>query len=265
MRQDAGHPQDPLMHSSTFDLLDVCQYPDRASVGMAAAALVARSIRAAYTERGEARVVFACAPSQNEFLAALTDQEIEWSKVSVFHMDEYIGLGAENPQSFRRYLGEHLLAHIDPPRTIHLIRAEENSENECQRYSALLSEKPIDIVCLGIGENGHIAFNDPPVADFHDARLVKIVALDAMCRQQQVNDGCFATLDAVPAHAITLTIPTLLGAREISCVVLGERKARAVRATLLGAIETACPASILRTHPRVVLHIDQAAAFLLPK
>ena len=253
------------MQNSMFGSLDVRQYADREVLGLTAARRVADSIRTTCDARGGARVVFACAPSQNEFLASLTQQEIAWSKVVVFHMDEYVGLRGEHPQSFRSYLREHLLAHIAAPRAVHLIRADEQPERECQRYGELLSQMPIDLVCLGIGENGHIAFNDPPVADFHDKRLVKIVALDLACRQQQVNDGCFTALDAVPTHAVTLTIPTLLAAREISCVVAGERKARAVYDTLLGPIDTACPASILRDHPRAVLHIDQAAASLLPK
>ena len=253
------------MQNSMFGSLDVRQYADREVLGLPAARLVADSVRATCDARGGARVVFACAPSQNEFLASLTQQEIAWSKVVVFHMDEYVALRGEHPQSFRSYLREHLLAHVAAPRAVHLIRADEQPERECQRYGELLSQMPIDLVCLGIGENGHIAFNDPPVADFHDKRLVKTVALDLACRRQQVNDGCFAALDAVPTHAVTLTIPALLAAREISCVVAGERKARAVHATLLGPIDTAGPASVLRGHPRAVLHIDQAAASLLPK
>ena len=248
------------MKTHRFDSLEVRQHRDRASLGLAAAKAVAAAIAA----RDEARVVFACAPSQNEFLAALIAQSVDWTKVTVFHMDEYAGLPASHPASFRSYLRGHLLAHI-APRAVHLIRAEEDPAKEIARYSALLAGRPLDLVCLGIGENGHLAFNDPPVADFADPLLVKLIALDAACRQQQVNDGCFPALDAVPARALTLTIPALIGAREISCTVPGERKAAAVRDALLGPIRTSCPASILRTHPRAVLHIDDAAASLLPK
>jgi glucosamine-6-phosphate deaminase len=251
------------MKSAAYDCLEVRQFPDREKMGSAAAALVAAGIRAACSVRGEARVIFACAPSQNEFLAALVRHPIAWGKVAVFHMDEYVGLRGDHPQSFRHFLRTHLLEHIAEPKAVNLIRAESDPVHEAERYGKLLAEKPIDLVCLGIGENGHLAFNDPPVADFRDPQPVKVVDLDAVCRQQQVNDGCFPSLDAVPVHAITLTIPTLFGAREVSCVVPGERKAAAVRDTLLGPVSTACPASILRQHTRAILHIDTAAGSLV--
>ncbi len=254
------------MTSSTFDHLTVHIHSSRAELGKHAAERAAACLNAACRAQGNARAIFACAPSQNEFLAALIHQKIPWNQVTVFHMDEYVGLTADQPQSFRHYLREHLLAHIPTPKALHLIAGEAaDAEAECRRYSALLAEAPIDLVCMGIGENGHIAFNDPPVADFRDPHLIKIVELDLTCRQQQVNDGCFPTLDAVPTHALTLTIPALFGAREISCVVPGERKAQAVHDTLLGPVSTACPASILRTHASAVLHIDTASAALLPK
>lgn len=253
------------MKSFSIDSLEVRQFTDRGTTAAAAAELTAGWIRDACAERGAARVVFACAPSQTEFLAALRQRAIEWTRVTVFHMDEYAGLDDQHPQSFRRYLREHLLDHISAPRAVHLIAGNAEPANECRRYAALLAAKQIDVVCMGIGENGHIAFNDPPVADFHEPHLIKVVGLDDACRRQQVNDGCFATFDAVPTHALTLTIPALLGARAISCVVPGERKAPAIRATLLGVISSACPASILRTHPRAVLHLDEAAASLLCK
>ena len=248
-----------------FDKLQVRTFADRTTLGTAAAELVADGLRHACETRGEARVVFACAPSQNEFLGALTEHPLPWDQITVFHMDEYVGLVEAHPQSFRRYLREHLLARIGAPKAVHFISGEQQPSQECARYTALMDEKPIDLVCLGIGENGHLAFNDPPVADFQDPQTVKVVELDLACRQQQVNDGCFSKLSDVPTHALTLTIPALLNARAISCVVPGERKARAVRDTLVRAIETACPASILRTHPNAVLHIDKAAASLLPR
>lgn len=252
------------MNTSTFGSLVVHQFPDRPAVGAAAAEYVSDLIREACAERGEARVIFACAPSQNEFLTALVHHEIDWAKVVVFHMDEYVGLRADHPQSFRNYLRTHLLGQIELPKAVHLIRAEQDPVHECTRYAALLVEKPIDLVCLGIGENGHLAFNDPPVADFRDPATIKIVELDEVCRQQQVNDGCFPTLAAVPTQALTLTIPTLFGARRLSCVVPGQRKAAAVRDTLHAPLGTACPATILRTHPRADLYIDTTAASLLP-
>ncbi len=251
------------MQDIQYDLLKVRVYSDRNALGAAAAEFAAATIRSACAERGTARVVFACAPSQNEFLAALVRMPVDWSLVTIFHMDEYEGLTASHPQSFRSYLSEHLLAKIGPARDVHLIGAEGDRSRECERYEALLAEAPIDLVCLGIGENGHLAFNDPPVADFHDPKLVKVVELDPACRRQQVNDGCFATLGEVPTRALTLTIPALLGARAVCGVVPGERKADAVRATLLGPVSTECPASILRTHPQAVLHLDSQSASLL--
>jgi glucosamine-6-phosphate deaminase len=187
------------------------------------------------------------------------EEDVEWGSVCIFHMDEYAGLTAEHPQSFRTYLRKHLLERIGAPRVVHLIAGEASPEQTCAAYARALSEKPLDLVCMGIGENGHLAFNDPPVANFADPELVKLVELDLACRQQQVNDGCFATLGEVPTHALTLTIPALLSAAAISCVVPGERKAAAVAQTLLGPVSTACPASILRTHANAVLHVDPAA------
>lgn len=253
------------MQTSTFDSLVVRRFSTRKAMGEAAAEAVTQAICTACAARGEARVVFACAPSQDEFFDALIWQQIDWKKVVVFHMDEYVGLKPEHPQSFRRYLKKHLLSRIGPPQAVHLIAAEKAPVRESKAYAELLAEKPLDLVCMGIGENGHIAFNDPPVANFRDPLLVKIVELDPACRQQQVNDGCFPTVESVPAQAVTLTIPALMSARAISCVVSGERKARAVRKTLLSRVSTTCPASILRRHPRAVLHIDAAAGSRLVK
>lgn len=251
------------MKTHRFDFLEVLQYPDRASLGAAAGLRAALAIRAAIAARGEARIIFACAPSQDEFLDALASEPVDWSKVVVFHMDEYVSLLDTHPASFRSYLREHLLAQIRAPRTVNFLHAEAPAEHEIARYTALLTERPIDISCVGIGENGHLAFNDPPVANFRDPVSVKVVPLDDKCRDQQVHDRCFISLEDVPTHAFTLTIPALMSAREISCVVPGPRKAVAVRDTLLGPVHTSCPASILRTHPRATMYIDDAAAALL--
>ena len=245
-----------------YEQLQVRIYPDRETLGLTAAEFAARIISEACLQRGSARVVFACAPSQNEFLAALAAPsrrgvEIDWSKVTIFHMDEYVGFTAGVYESFRHYLRTHLLDFLPATPKFHPILGEAPVlQAECTRYARLLGELPIDLVCLGIGENGHMAFNDPPVADFRDPQLIKVVHLDESCRQQQVNDGCFPQLDLVPRQALTLTIPALFGARHISGVVPGPRKARAVRDALLEPISTCCPASILRTHPRAVLHLD---------
>lgn len=258
------------MTSKTFERLEAKIFPTRDAMGAAAASFASGLIAAAIAERGEARVIFACAPSQNEFLAALTSpavrDTIDWTKVTAFHMDEYVGFTGSRTESFRHYLRSHLLQQLPTPPAFHEIRGEAAVvAEECARYTALLTERPIDLVCLGIGENGHLAFNDPPVADFRDPATIKEVPLDESCRQQQVNDGCFPNLDAVPTHALTLTIPTLLSARSMCAIVPGPRKAAAVRATLLDPISTACPGTILRTHPHAVLHLDVDSASQLPQ
>lgn len=202
-------------------------------------------------------MIFAAAPSQNEFLETLTAAEgIDWSRVVAFHMDEYIGLPVGAPQRFSQFLKEKLFDIVQPGE-VHLIRSENTIEAECARYAALVNETPIDIVCLGIGENGHIAFNDPPVANFADTETIKPVELDAACRTQQVNDGCFPDFGSVPTHALTLTIPALMSARHLYCMVPGETKRQAVRETLHASISTACPATILRTHDHCTLYVDR--------
>lgn len=253
-----------------FDELAVEIHPDRAGLGRAAAAAAATVIARAISERGGARVIFACAPSQNEFLAALTDPRgpgvgIDWSRVTAFHMDEYVGLAADAPQSFRRYLHDHLLARVGLGRFHGIAADAPDVAAVCTHYASLLAEAPIDLICLGIGENGHIAFNDPPVAEFDDPALVKVVELEEACRQQQVNDGCFPNLAAVPRHAVTLTIPVFRQARRLCVQVPGRRKADAVAAALLLPVSTSCPASILRRHPAATLFLDAAAASQLPR
>lgn len=241
------------------DDLDVRVYADRTALGMAAAADVASAVREALAVRGRVRIAFAAAPSQEEFLAALAETPgLDWSRLTAFQLDEYVGLPEEAPQRFGQFLRSRLFDRVRPGE-VHLIGATESADQaaaECRRYAALVDAAPLDIVCLGIGENGHLAFNDPPVADFRDPERVKLVELDAACRRQQVNDGCFPSLDQVPTHAITLTIPTLLGGNRLVCVVPGPTKKEAVRRTLSEPVSTACPASILRTHPACTLYLD---------
>ncbi|MDP0498337.1 MAG: glucosamine-6-phosphate deaminase [Verrucomicrobiota bacterium JB024] len=253
------------VNDSTFDRLKVHTAADRPTQGEAAASHVLATLNDTLARQGHARVIFACAPSQDDFLRALVAQKdaVDWQRVTVFHMDEYIGLSADQPQSFRYYLQEHLLRHVHV-RAFHAIGGNAPSiPQECVRYTALLKEAPVDLVCMGIGENGHIAFNDPGVADFEDPLTIKPAELDRECRVQQVNDGCFPTLDEVPTHALTLTVPTLFNCKHVSCVVPGKLKAAAVRETLLGSISPACPATILRTHPSARLFLDPDAAYLL--
>ena len=254
-----------IVKTEQVDKLNVKVYQTREEMGRAAAEEAAAAIRAAIAAKGEINMIFAAAPSQNEFLAHLiADKSIDFTKINAFHMDEYIGLPADAPQGFGNFLRERLFDRV-PFKTVNTIDSTAaDPEAECRRYAALLQAHPCDIVCMGIGENGHIAFNDPHVADFGDKAAVKVVALDETCRQQQVNDGCFARLDDVPTHALTLTIPTLTAPEAVFCIVPAKTKANAVYATLRGGITEACPASILRRHANATLycHADSAARVL---
>jgi glucosamine-6-phosphate deaminase len=230
-------------------------------MGASAADFVRRTLLQALTKKAQARVVFAAAPSQIEFLAALTKYEdIPWERVIGLHMDEYFGLSRDAPQSFGHFLRVHLFDKVPFGRVEYLDPTTADPAQECERYAAIVKADPIDLICMGIGENGHIAFNDPPIANVADPLTVKIANLDDMCRQQQVNDGCFPTLADVPRQAMTLTVPVLLSAPVISAVVPGPRKAKAVYDTLRGPISTGCPASLLRTHPYVEVFLDIQSA-----
>ena len=240
-----------------IDDFSVEVYESRQAMGRAAGMDVAERLRDLLAKQEKVRVIFASAPSQNQFLEQLTREEgIDWDRVTAFHMDEYIGLPDDSPQLFSKYIHDHLFSKVNPSE-VHMIKSTNNVEDECNRYGALINQDPIDIVCMGIGENGHIAFNDPPVADFEDSEIMKLVELNKECRQQQVNDGCFPAIDLVPTHALTLTVPTLLSARSIFCVVPGKTKWNAVQSTLYDPISTDCPATILRTHPNCTLYVDQ--------
>jgi glucosamine-6-phosphate deaminase len=246
------------------DALQVETYADRAAMGRSAGAAVAERMRDAIASKGAVSVVFAAAPSQDDFLAALREEpRIEWDKVIAFHLDEYVGLNQNAPQSFRNYLRRTLYDHVRPG-VMHLILGEaEDPEAECQRYGDLLGRSSPDIACLGIGENGHIAFNDPPVADFEEKQLMKVVELDETCRMQQVHDGCFSRLEDVPTLAFTMTIPAVMSCRYLFTMVPSSRKAQAVRDALRGPVTTRCPASILRKHPRATIYLDSDSAGLL--
>jgi len=247
--------------------LTVEVHESREELGKVAAALTASLIRKLLAEKQEISMVFAAAPSQNEFLAALAEMpNVEWNRIRAFHLDEYLALPSEAPQRFSRYLQKHIFGRV-PFMEVHYIDPGrgEAPEEICARYRRLLDRYPLGIACIGIGENGHIAFNDPPVADFQDPCKVKVVRLDEACRKQQVNDGCFSTLGQVPTHAITLTIPAVMAAQAVVCVVPGERKRKAVYQALRGEISTTCPASILRTHPQARMFLDRESASLLLK
>ncbi len=239
-------------------LLKVRIYDTRQSLADEAARETAAIIKRLGRRKGVVNIVFAAAPSQNEFLEALAkDELIPWEMVNAFHMDEYLGLEAGAPQSFKTYLNDHIFGKVDFKSVNYIAGQTADPETECQRYGQLLQAYPTDIVCMGIGENGHIAFNDPAVADFHDPQPVKVVELDDRCRMQQVHDGCFPEFDQVPEKAITLTIPALMSARFVFCSVPGPTKAEAVNTALNGEITETCPASILKTHPNATLYLDR--------
>ena len=239
------------------ELISVNVFADRVQMGAAAARTTADIIRQLLTSQPVVNMIFAAAPSQNEFLTALSEQPIEWSRINAFHMDEYIGLDEGSPQSFAWYLKRQFFDKVSL-KAVHYLHGDAADLGlECQRYTDLLRQLPPDIVCMGIGENNHIAFNDPPVANFNDREAVKVVVLDADCRQQQVNDGCFPSLGVVPEQALTLTIPALLQSRYIICVVPGERKANAVYHTLHSPISEQYPSTILRQHRAVEMYLDK--------
>ena len=247
------------------DRLNANVYGSRTDLGVAAASAVGHKIREMLNSKNELRIIFAAAPSQVELLENLSNHiDLDWAAITAFHMDEYIGLSKNAPQGFGNFLRKYLFDRV-PIKTVHFIDPEAaDPEMECRRYAGLITEAPIDIICLGIGENGHIAFNDPPVADFNDPVNVKIVSLDRACRQQQVNDGCFKTLEDVPSEAVTITIPVFMAATFLFVVVPGPTKADAVFRTLHGPIDTSCPASILRRHIQAVLYLDRDSSRRLP-
>jgi glucosamine-6-phosphate deaminase len=235
-------------------------------MGRAAAASAGAILRSAIEHRGRARIIVGTGPSQNETIAGLTEEPgIEWGRVEVFHMDEYVGMSMSHPASFRRWLCDHLTDLVHPA-AVHLMQGDASDvDAECLRYGNLLREAPIDICFIGFGENGHIAFNDPGVADFHDPAAVKRVRLDDRCRLQQVGEGHFPSLDAAPRDAITISCPILVSAAHLICTVPDRRKAEAVRNAIEGPLSEACPASLVMTHPRCEIFLDAESASLLTK
>jgi glucosamine-6-phosphate deaminase len=244
--------------------LEVCTLGDGAELALTAATRAAAVIGVAVRERGRANVMFASGNSQIEFLSALTrDPRVDWSRIVGFHMDEYLGIGPGHTASFRRYMRERIVAVAHPAEFHEIAGDAADPGAECARYAELLREHPLDLCCLGIGENGHLAFNDPPVADFDDPLDVKVVELDDACRRQQVGEGHFPDVTAVPAHAITVTIPALLRARYVFAIVPEARKREPVQRALEGPVSTACPASILRTRANVTLFLDVESSALV--
>ena len=238
--------------------------PDRLSLARTAAQNAARRIRTAVEARGRARIVAATGTSQLAFLDHLTrERDLDWSKVELFHLDEYIGLREDHPASFRKYLRERLIQPAGITR-VHLIDGLGDPHAVCDELGRELTAHPVDLALVGIGENGHLAFNDPP-ADFETERPFIVVTLDEACRRQQVGEGWFAAIDAVPQRAITMSIRQILNARAIVAVVPDSRKAIAVRACLEGEVSPMAPASILRTHDDTTLFLDVESAALLTR
>lgn len=246
------------------DKLDIKIYSSREAMGSAAAEEVISMINKLLSEKEELNMLFAAAPSQNEFLATLAaDKSIAWNRVNAFHLDEYIGLDKDAPQRFGYFLEKSIFGKA-PFKSVNYIDGQaKDFQAECERYTKLLQANTIDIACIGIGENGHIAFNDPHVADFKDSQAMKVVDLDMACRTQQVNDKCFVTLDDVPEYAFTLTIPTLMSVEHVFCMVPGINKSQAVYNTINGPIEEKCPASILREKEGCILYLDSDSASML--
>ncbi|MFT7034379.1 MAG: glucosamine-6-phosphate deaminase [Cyclobacteriaceae bacterium] len=248
------------MNTIDIDNLKVSIYNNVELMGEAAADFAADKINTAIEERGLANLILATGASQFSFLKALKQKDIDWSKVVVFHLDEYIGLTDSHPASFRKYLKERILDEVKPSQVFLLNGDAEDIEAELARYSQELSSRTFDLACIGIGENGHIAFNDPPIADFNDPKLVKVAELDDACRNQQFGEGWFPTFEDVPKVALSLTIPAIMRCKTISCVVPDERKAEAVKNSLYAEISTECPATILRKHPEAMLFLDKGSA-----
>ncbi len=253
-----------MIKEFSADNLKVKIFETRFEMGELAAKEAGECILKLLANKDELNIIFAAAPSQNDFFAALVKHsEIDWKRINAFHMDEYVGLDKEAPQGFGNFLKNAIFEHLPFKNVFYLYSDQLSNKENCERYEKLLKEYPTDIVFMGIGENGHIAFNDPHVARFNDSNRVKIVDLDVSCRQQQVNDGCFTTLNDVPTYATTLTIPALMSAKHLFCMVPTDRKAKAVKDTLEGVIDEKCPASILRRHVSATLYIDKQSAALL--
>lgn len=246
-----------------YDNLMVEIYENRELMGKAAAEAVAAKICELQKEKDEVRIVFASAPSQKEFLEHLSrNPDIDWKKVVAFNQDEWVGVSLEEDHSFGKFIKEKLYDIVHPGKC-YFINGMNDMEEECERFGKLLTEKKIDIICLGVGENGHIAFNEPHEADFNDPKILKTIKLDERCRIQEFNDFNFASIDDVPTHGVTVTIPTILSVENIYTIVPSKRKAEAIKNALEGEITENCPASVLRRANRATLFMDYDAASLL--
>jgi glucosamine-6-phosphate deaminase len=232
------------------------------ALGKKSGKTAATLIRKAIATKGYAHIIVATGTSQFGTLETLVaDTQIDWGKVTMFHLDEYVGISEAHPASFRKYLKERFIAKIPPLKAYHLINGETNPAAECARLNAIIAEHPIDVVLCGIGENGHLAFNDPP-ADFDTELPYLVVALDEACRKQQFGEGWFPSFEAVPTHAISMSIQQIMKSKHIICAVPDTRKAQAVKDCLNGTVRNIHPASILQNHPNCTIYLDKASASL---
>lgn len=251
------------MIEKTYDKLKVKIYDTREEMGKQAAEEAREILLKLLKNQDEVNIVFASAPSQDDFLNHLIGfKEIDWSKINTFQMDEYIGIEIADKNSFSSYLRDNVFNRINTKYNYYM-NGMNDPEAECDRYEKLLEEHPIDIVFMGIGENAHIAFNDPGIAEFNDPKVIKTVELDDRSRKQQVNDGRYKSLKEVPKKAITLTVPTLVSGKHSFCIVPTQNKAPAVKETLIGEITEDTPASVLRTVDNSIMYLDKEAASLL--
>ena len=250
----------PPLQSFQKDKLQVKIYDEEKEMGNAAADFVTQHLQSILQEKGSANLILATGTSQFSFLEALKQKHLDWGKITVFHLDEYKGLSEQHPASFRKYLKERILNTVRPGKVYFINGDAENLEEEIKEYEIQLKNHPVDLACIGIGENGHIAFNDPAVANFDDPKWVKVVQLDEACRKQQLGEGWFPSLEDVPKEAVSLTITAIMNCKTISCVVPGKRKSQAVHETLNATISTKCPATILRNHRDTTLFLDSSSA-----
>jgi glucosamine-6-phosphate deaminase len=247
------------------DKLRVEIFDNKDDMGQEAAFFVAKNLNQALKERGYANLILGTGASQYPLLEVLLKKEVDWKKINLFHLDEYIGISDLHPASFRKFLKERIAEKVNPKNVYYLKGDADDINAEIKRYEKLLRDNPVDMACIGIGENGHIAFNDPAVADFKDSEYLKVVELDKACRKQQVGEGWFPTIKHVPEKAVTLTITAIMNCKIICCTVPDERKSEAVYNTLAGEISTSCPASVLRKHNKAVLFLDPFAALKIQK
>ncbi|MDI9422485.1 MAG: glucosamine-6-phosphate deaminase [Bacillota bacterium] len=250
-----------MLKEMQFDNITVKVFQDAVELGRAAAQETSQYLKG--LGKAPINLLFSTGASQFTFMDGLKEQEIAWDRIHAYHLDEYKNISPEHPASFRLWIRQRIEEALRPQKVEYIHGDAPSAQGECERYARLLENNPIDLGFIGIGENGHIAFNDPPVADFEDPLLVKVVELDEACRRQQLGEGWFATLEDVPKEALTVTIPGIMRCKKIICVVPDERKAIAVRDALKGPISTACPASILRTHSDVTLYLDRSSASLI--